>query len=238
MEICSSPEFALGYLLLVDSLICEWHDAQVSLCREKSSFGLQEHFTSYYISFQHSLIQQKSAQRLTDNHIDRFQRNLRRGNVFNFSLNNFNDVLKAICFDQSSSYFSCSTRINSINFLCTSLSCKQGQNATTASNIHDNFASEVCWVLEDGLTVLGSSDSILHHVLLVCKLCIVAEVLLDCGTIVVIYPTRSCFLLKHLGCLSSGLLTRNLFLPGSRSLGTVACLLLGKLISDTSDLFG
>jgi len=121
VEISRLPKLALLQLLVVDDFIRERHDAEVSLCGEKSTLRLQEHISGDDVSLEHALVEQKGAQRLAHNHIYRLERDLCGVDVLYFALDDFDHVLKSICFDQGTCDLGCSTSFASVDFLCASL---------------------------------------------------------------------------------------------------------------------
>lgn len=189
MEVCGAPKLALLYLLVVDSLVSEWHHKEICLGWEHASSRLQEHVPCDHIGLQHALVKEECAKGLTYDHINRLEGDLGRGNVLNLALDDLNDVLKAVCLDQGASDFSCATCLTSVDFLRSGLSSEKRQYTTAAAHIHDYFATEIGGVLDDGLTVLGRAHSVFEHILLIGQFGIVAEVLLHRGAVVGVNST-------------------------------------------------
>ena len=197
MEVGGFPKFSLLKLLVVNCLIREGHYAKVSLGGKQAPTRLQEHVTRNYVRLKHPLVEQESPQGLTDDHIDRFERDLVGGDVFYFPLYHFYHVLETICFYQGASDLGRTTSLTRVDLLCPSLRSKKTQNATAAANVHDDFATEVRRVLQDGFAVFRCTHSVFHHILLIRQLRIVAKVLLNGGMIIRMYTavTLSVFVL-------------------------------------------
>ena len=49
MKVSGSPKLGLLKLLIIDSLICEWHDTEIGLSREKTPPRLEEHVACNYV---------------------------------------------------------------------------------------------------------------------------------------------------------------------------------------------
>ena len=186
MKVLRTPELSLVCLLLIDGLICERHDAQVSFRWEESALAiaLEERVPRNYVRLQHPLVQQKSTQRLAHNGIDRVERDLLRANVLNLRLNDSHDVLKSIMLDQSPRQLGRLASFTSIDFFCSGLRRKQAQNTTSTADIHDNFALEVSGILQDSVSIARRSHAVLEHVLLIGQFAIVTKVLPHRGHII------------------------------------------------------